>query len=252
MVVSLFQPQCAQPPPKLVHNAQWDCPSPTLWGATPVPDTSPERTLDYPMKCLFSPKSIPSGRIWPFRSNFVRTFEVASKNFSNLSRPVPSPLVQFFLAPYRTGWAPWFHMFTPLGMFWSGVPSHHTSNTTSIKHILEMSFTTHWDLSGHLNMPHRLSMGLCPDIEQAILPSRPKFCPDCKQTYIGIIRGPLQHQHWCFEGCHGPLHKPRLQNMHSQDPMVSKTIQIYTPTLVGRSGRLGHEIQQHLRLKITP
>ena len=36
----------------------------------------------------------------------------------------------------------------------------------------------------------QLPMPICPDIEQAILPSRLKFCPDREQASVRIIRGP--------------------------------------------------------------
>jgi hypothetical protein len=41
-----------------------------------------------------------------------------------------------------------------------------------------------------LNKPQQLSTTLCPDCEQAILPSAPKFCLDCEQAFIRIIQGP--------------------------------------------------------------
>jgi hypothetical protein len=45
-------------------------------------------------------------------------------------------------------------------------------------------------MSGHLMWLRQLPMPVCPDIEQAILPSRLNFCPDREQASVRIIRGP--------------------------------------------------------------
>jgi hypothetical protein len=46
-------------------------------------------------------------------------------------------------------------------------------------------------MSGHLMWLRQLLMPICPDIEQAILPSRLKFCPEREQASVRIIRGPV-------------------------------------------------------------
>ena len=47
-------------------------------------------------------------------------------------------------------------------------------------------------LSGHLTYPDVPFRSICLDSRQTFLVWEPHFCPDCQQTLIGIIRGPME------------------------------------------------------------